>query len=270
MSWILSRSNRRALPTLFKLSFAEAAAFRAEMLIWVLSTTMPLVMLPLWVAVAEEAPLHGFGEARFTAYFLATFIVRQMTAAWASWSFNYEVRSGSMSMRLLRPIHPLWTYAAENISAMPMRIVISFPVGVIALLVTEGRFAPSHWVHWACLLPALAGAWSITFLAHIAVGCLSFWTDSSIKLMDAWNAGFFVFSGYLVPVALFPPGLRELPEWLPFESQLGYPVDLLTGVLTPEAALIALGKQWAWVAVLALTCVVLWERGVRRYSAVGG
>jgi hypothetical protein len=38
----------RALPTLLKVGFAEAVAYRAEFVVWLLSTNMTLVMLALW------------------------------------------------------------------------------------------------------------------------------------------------------------------------------------------------------------------------------
>ena len=33
----------RAFPTLLRVGFADAVAYRAEMLVWILATTMPLV-----------------------------------------------------------------------------------------------------------------------------------------------------------------------------------------------------------------------------------
>src|SRR5438105_6621630 len=82
-----------------------------EMAVWILSTTMPLIMMALWTAVAREAPVGRFGQSDFVVYFLVTFIVRQMTGAYAGWEINYEVRQGTLAQRLLRPIHPLWHYA---------------------------------------------------------------------------------------------------------------------------------------------------------------
>src|SRR3974390_1661893 len=108
------RSTVRALPTLFRVGFAEAVAYRAEMLVWVLSTTMPLIMLALWSAVAADAPVGRFGQRDFVAYFLATFIVRQLTGAWVAWQMSFEVRTGSLSMRLLRPVHPMVSHAGGN------------------------------------------------------------------------------------------------------------------------------------------------------------
>jgi len=38
----------RAFPTLLRVGFADAVAYRAEFLIWVLVYAMPIIMLSLW------------------------------------------------------------------------------------------------------------------------------------------------------------------------------------------------------------------------------
>lgn len=260
----------RAMPTLVRVGLAEAMAYRAELLIWVLTTTMPLVMLPLWQAVAETGPVRGFTSDDFLAYFLATFMVRQVTSAWASWTINYEVKNGTLALRLMRPIHPFWAYAIENLAALPLRLAVAGPIALAALIITSHAELTRSPAMIAIVLVALVGAWAITFLAHVAVGTLSLWTQSSIKIMDVWTAGFFVFSGYLVPIALFPDWIAWLPDWLPFRYQLGFPVEALTSRLTLEQALAMLGRQWAFVAALGMLCVVLWNRGLRRFQAHGG
>ena len=89
------RSTLRALPTLLRVGFAEAVAYRAEFLVWMLTTTMPLVMLALWTAVARDGAGRRASASRsFVAYYLATFVVRQLTGAWAAWQMNLEIRAG--------------------------------------------------------------------------------------------------------------------------------------------------------------------------------
>ncbi|HVY49889.1 MAG TPA: hypothetical protein VHB21_28535, partial [Minicystis sp.] len=111
----------RAYPALLRVGFAEAVAYRAEMVVWLLTTTMPLVSLALWSAVADAGPVGRFDQRRFGAYFLATLLVRQLTGSWLVWELNQEIRTGTLSQRLLKPIHPLVAYSAENLAALPMR-----------------------------------------------------------------------------------------------------------------------------------------------------
>lgn len=259
-----------ALPTMLRIGFHEAMAYRAELIVWILTTTMPLVMLPLWLAVAETGPMRGYDADRFVAYFLVAFVVRQLTAVWASWTLNHEVVHGTLALRLMRPVHPFWAYAIESLSAIPLRLVIALPVSLAVWVGTAGRhFAGGPW-HALLGLVAIAGAWAIAFFANLVIGALSLFTQSSIKLIDAWLAGYFVMSGYLVPLALFPPLVRDLPYWLPFRYQLGFPVELWTGALDEDAIVRQLGAQWCWVALLAGLAALVWQRGLARFSAVSG
>lgn len=264
----------RAIPALMKVGFAEAVAYRGEMLVWVLATTMPFVMLSLWSAVAAGNPVVGtdktWSSSNFVAYFLAMFIVRQLIASWACWEINFEVRQGTLSMRLLRPIHPIVSYAAANIAYVPMRLVVTMPV-VVGLLLSSGATALPHdprmWGVWGL---SMVGGWGITFFVNIAVGALSMFMESSTKLMDAWLAGFFVFSGYMFPLDLFPPWLKWASTWLPFRFQIGLPVEIMTGVHPFSEALGLLAKQWAWAGLFAALAIGLWNLGVRRFQAYGG
>lgn len=264
------RGTVRALPTLLRVGFADSVAYRAEMLVWVLATTMPLVMLALWTTVAQGAPIGRYGEPQFIAYFLATFIVRQLTGSWAFYEMNFEVRNGTLAMRLLRPIHPLWAYAAEGLAAMPMRFLVSLPVAFIALALV-GRTAVTHdpWT-WALWVVSVAGAWLLTLFVNLVIGSLSLFVESTVKLMDAWLVFYFVLSGYLIPVDLFPHALRVVVDWLPFRYQIGLPVELMTGAHDHRTAVALLARQWAWVGVGAAVTSIAWQRGVRRFAAYGG
>ena len=263
-------STARALPPLFKVGFAEAVAYRAEFLVWMLSTTMPLIMLALWSAVAREAPVGRFREKEFVAYFLATFIVRQLTGSWAAWQMNYEIRQGTLTMRLLRPSHPMITYAVENIAAQPLRLVVALPMAAVALWAVGVGQLPRDPVLWAVWCAAMLGGWLISFFASFAIGCLAFFIESSIKVMEAWLALFFVFSGYLMPVELFPPAVRLITDWLPFRYQIGLPVELMTSAHGRAAALVLLGRQWVFVAAMLAAAMLLWRKGLERFAAYGG
>ncbi len=264
------RTTFRALPALMRVGFAEALAYRAELLVWVLSTTMPFIMMALWTAVARDAPVGTYGQAGFVGYFLATFVVRQLTGAWAAWQINYEVRQGTLAMRLLRPISPLWTYATENLGAVPMRVMVAVPVAVISVLLVGPQAVPQHWWGWPLLLVSLLGGWLITFLANVCIGTMALYMESSQKVMNVWLVLFFVFSGYMFPVAITPPWMHSLGNWLPFRYQIGLPVEVMTGVHSLPETLKLIGWQWLWALVLGAFSLALWRRGLRRFAAYGG
>ncbi len=265
-------NTARSIPAMMRIGVANAVAYRAEMLVWVLATTMPLVMLALFAAVAHDAPLGRYGEADFIAYFLATFIARQLTGSWAAWEINQDVRQGTLSMHLLRPVHPLAHYAVENVAALPMRVVISIPVAIAALVWVGASKVTHDPVLWVLWLVAVVGGWLITLLLNLVIGCLAFFLESSLKVMDLYLVAYMVMSGYLIPVDLFPPAIRVVSDLLPFRYQIGLPVELMTGAYEGHVglALTMVGRQWLFVALTFALTLLVWKRGVRRFAAYGG
>lgn len=262
----------RAYPTLLRVGFAEAIAYRAETIVWMLTNTMPLVNLALWTAVARGGEIAGFRSPDLVAYFLGALVVRQLTGSWVLWEMSREVRLGLLSMRLLRPIHPLVAYSAENLSALPLRAGFSVPLCLIALAVAGfGRLAHDP-VVWLIVPPAIAGAWLLTFLTMTLLGTLSFYLDQSMAFFEVWLALYFTLSGYLFPLDFLAgraPWLVHAAHWLPFYSMNGFPVELMLGLRPAAEALPLLALEWGYVALFAVATTFAWRAGIRRYEAFG-
>lgn len=264
-----ARAALKAYPQLLRTGFASVVAYRAEFLIWMFSTNMPLVMLAIWAAAARSGPVGGYSQTAFTAYYLCALLVRLMTGAWVVWELTMEIRQGTFALRLLRPIHPLWQWSADNLAAVPLRGVIALPV--VAILLFGARAELSHDpVLWLLLGPSLLGGWLLYFLVQAIIGTLALRFESASSLFEAWLGFSNVLSGYLVPLDLFPKVVREVALALPFRFQLSYPVELMLGRWTRAEALQLLAAQWAWVLVFFLATQVAWRRGLRHYAAYGG
>lgn len=260
----------RALPTMVRIGFHEAIAYRAEFLVWILSTNMPLIMLALWHAVAREHPIGGFGTQEITAYFMVTLVVRLLTGAWVGWEMNFDVRQGMMGFRLLRPVHPVVHYAAVNVGYFPLRALITAPIMLIALYFA-GLDQVTHDPRLIAIgVVSIFFAWAINFLSMAAIGCLAFYIDSSLSIFQLWFAAYMLLSGYLVPLSLFPPWLEQITAWLPFRFMLAFPVETLLGKHELAEVLRQFGVQLGYVAVLLLIIHFVWRAGVRRYAAFGG
>ena len=263
-------ASLRAMPTMLRVGLAETIAYRAEMIVWILTTTMPLVMLALWTSVAAEAPFAGFTELDFVAYYLAALIVRTLASNWVAWQLAEEIRTGTLSMRLLRPVHPLAGLFATQAGGVPLRMIVVLPVVVVLALSDAGAAVTGAPAHLALFALSLVGAWLLTFFTFVTIGALSFFLEKSIALAEVYFGIFMVMSGYLIPLALMPPWLRTAADWLPFYYMMGGPVEILIGrhpTLAGAAGVLA--AQWAWTAIMATLAAVTWRRGLRRFEAFG-
>jgi ABC-2 type transport system permease protein len=267
-SW---RAALRATPTLLRVGVAETVAYRVEFVIWMLTTTLPLIMLGLWTSVAAEAPFAQFGQREFIAYYLGALIVRNLTGSWVVWQINEEIRRGLLSFRLLRPVHPFVTYATTHLSSVPMRSLVAIPFALILLVTSARDILITDPVMIAILLASLLGAWLITFFMLLMIGAAALFIDKSMAVFDAYLGVFAVLSGYLVPLALLPGWARAIADWSPFRFMLAFPVELAIGFYSgPAAALRDLGLQALWVVIVVGAALAVWRAGIRRYEAFGG
>jgi ABC-2 type transport system permease protein len=260
----------RAYPTLLRIGLAEAVAYRAEFLVWMLATTMPLVMLAIMSAMAREAPVGRFDQPGFLAYYLVTLIVRQMTGAWVAWDMNREIKEGTLGLRLLRPIHPLASYSADSLAAIPMRALVSLPITITVLLLASRQHITHDPVAIAIFLLALVGAWLLNFAVSATIGALGLFIDSSLQVWELWFGAYMLLSGYLLPLDLFPHWAERIARMLPFAYLQAFPVETLTGRHGRADALAGLAAQYAWAAAAWVGLLVLWKRGLRRFAAFGG
>lgn len=260
-----------ALPTLCRVGLVEAVAYRAEMVVWLLTTTMPLVMLGLWTSVAHEAPFRAWASRDFVAYYLVTLVVRNLTSNWVAWQIAEEIRTGAVSGRLLRPIHPFAGYLGTHLGAVPLRALAVAPVVIIIALSSARATLATDGGHLAALALALAGAWVLTFAIFLALGTLAFFLDKPMGIIEVYFGVFAILSGYLIPLELLPGWVRAIADVLPFRSMLGDPVAIAIGRAGSVGDAFALvARQWAWAAALLAIATAAWHRGVRRYEAYGG
>ncbi len=277
MTWARRHGERgpavatlRALPALLRIGVSEVVAYRAEFFVWMLTTSLPLVMLALWSQVASEAPFRGFGSADFVAYYLCVLIARNLTGSWVSWHLEDEIRRGVLSLRLLRPVHPFFTFGATHLATVPLRGLVALPVAVVLLASSGADSLTRAPAQLAWLGPSLTLAWLLAFGIQFALGSLAFFLERSTAIVEVYFGVFAVLSGYLVPLELLPGWLRAVAEASPFRGIIAIPVELATRpALGVAGAARLVGIQALWAAAVVVLMSWLWRRGVRRFEAFG-
>jgi ABC-2 type transport system permease protein len=269
-SWLERAAHLgRVTAAAWRISLAEAIAYRVSMLLWILTTTFPLVSLALWSGLAASGPVGDYGRPEFAAYFVAAFLIRQFTASWVVWELSSQIRTGDLNTLLMRPMSPMLYHAIQNLAALPIRVALALPLGIAVLAVTGGLHAPDAG-SLATLALALALAWLINLGVHVCIGCLAFWVTESTALFEVWLGLYLVLSGAAVPTSLYPEGLAEIVRALPFHASLGFPVELAIGRVQGAAVTQGLALQALWTLAFAALGAALWRRGLRTYEGVGG
>ncbi|NUN63275.1 multidrug ABC transporter permease [Pseudanabaena biceps] len=256
----------RVTNTLFVTYYAHMVEYRAELFIWVLSNSLPFILMGAWLKAAESGNI-GLTSLEFIRYFLAVFLVRQFNIVWVIWDFEKELISGQLSHRLLQPIDPFWHHLighlAERWARMPLLVVL---VILFFILYPQSLWIPSLATSLLTILIVAIG-FMLRFLIQYTFALLSFWTERASAIEQLWFLAYIFLSGIIAPLQVFPPLMREIVMWTPFPYMVYFPAAIL---VDKEVSLWqGLGVMMAWMGLFYVVSRWLWRKGIRQYSGMG-
>jgi ABC-2 type transport system permease protein len=262
--------NWRGARALIASTWAEWLQHRGFFFLLAFGWMVPLlVYLFVWSTAAGNGTVGTLSRGEWVGYYLVLIVVNQLTLPQTNWTLGDVIRIGSMDTLLLRPMPPLISVVASQISGLVVYSVFVIPVvGFLGLILRPELHVA--WQSGLAFVPALILAGVLRFLWGYWLALLAFWATRADALLLLQDTLVFLLAGQVAPTILLPGPMRQAASVLPFRYMLGFPIEVLIGKLS--AAELQAGFLWqsCWLGVaIELTCVV-WRKGVKRYSAVGG
>lgn len=257
----------KAYPTLLRAYWA--LEYRIQIVMWTLAGTYPLVMMAVWLNLAKGGDINGFGPNQFIGYYLAVVWIRRITYVWIIDDIEDRIRTGELSSYLLRPLDMLHFDMAQTIAARFFNLLLVGAVIAVVLLFIPGQ----QWVltPWTVLAFCIAipVGFLFEFFLQYTIATMAFWTTQARRIFDIFFFMKSLLGGFVVPLALLPPAVQTLAKWLPFQSSIALPAEILIGTATPERVFNGLAISMFWLIGLVILSRFVWRRGLRSFSAVG-
>lgn len=256
----------RVAQALMSVYYAYMVEYRAELLLWMLSGSLPLILMGVWIEASQKGQF-GLSSVDFARYFLAAFLVRQFTVVWVIWEFEREIVQGKLSFRLLQPLDPFWHYFASHFAERFARLPFAFVlVAGFFFLYPQSIWVPSL---GQLLLFGLTVtiAFTLRFMMQYTLAMFAFWTERANALEQFWFLFYLFLSGLIAPLETFPPGVREVALWTPFPYLIYFPASLIVGLPVDLAR--GLLVMLVWTALFYGAYRWLWRQGLKQYSGMG-
>ncbi len=233
-----------------------------------------VVVFTLWTAAfAGQTEVGGFSLNSTLTYFVVMLPLQFMIGAFnEDYQISEEIRGGLINQFLLKPIN----YYVYRISIFVSARFVSGALAILPLLIAlpliyDQLAFPSDWGWRLALgLPALLLSAMVQFTIAYCFGLLTFWfleIQSFVILSMAIET---LLGGQIFPLDLMPDWLFRLSQYLPYYYQMYFPAAIFTGRLDQAQVMQGLVIQAFWVLALLGLAQLLWSRGLRRHTAVGG
>jgi ABC-2 type transport system permease protein len=110
----------------------------------------------------------------------------------------------------------------------------------------------------------------ISFSLSFIVNLSSFWLIDATGVLIMANTMLMFFSGFLLPLAFFPPVLAAIARALPFRAITGLPAQAFLGKIQGVELIQTLLLQGFWALVLAGIALLLLRAALRKVVVQGG
>lgn len=245
---------------------------RARSFIWFLMSLFnPLILLLFWRGAVASNKISNWNLSSITSYYFLLVIAGSLLMSHIEEDVAREdIYEGNLVTYILRP----FSYFGINfIREIPYR-VLQGSMGVVVLLLFflffGNFFSFSH--SPVVLLLSLGSAllaYTLSFTYKMIVGVITFWVTDYGGIFEVSEMLIWIFSGFVLPLYLFPKPLEHFSYLLPFGYVIYFPISAFQGKFSPPELLHIIGVQALWIGLLFLLYRYLWKKGIRKFTGVG-
>lgn len=259
----------------FQMGIEQSLEYRANFFLTLLSAVFPVIMQTfLWnylYANSDAAAMTGYSHSQILIYTLLATIVSQLVSTGFEYQVNTDIKDGGLNKYLVRPVnyrkYQFFSFLGQKAPQFLLVITVAagllcFSVLVLGLKLTAVRVL-------AFLLSTLL-ALSLNFLIFYCVALSSFWLADVRLLFGTVSVVLMVVSGGVFPLDIFGEKIAFLLDLLPFGYTTQFPVNIINGRFDRTRIVAGLAGQLIWILILALLSKIMWKRGLKRFTAIGG
>jgi ABC-2 type transport system permease protein len=232
------------------------------------------VVFILWgAAFAGSDKIGGFDLRQTLTYFITLLVLQFFISAFnEDYQISEEIRNGLINQFLLKPINYfLYRFSIFVAARLVSGALVFIPLLIAMPILKDYLVFPTEWWRFALAIPALLLSGMVQFTIAYCFGMLSFWFLEIQGFVILSMAIESVLGGQIFPLDLLPAWLFKITQYLPFYYQMYFPGAIITGRLNdPTMIFQGLAIELGWVVVLLALAQLLWVRGLRRHTAVGG
>ncbi len=229
----------------------------------------PIIYMFVWIAVVGDGSIASLMKNDFMTYYVCLIVINQLTYPTSHWTVGDNIYNGTFSHWLLRPMHPIFeaisTDLAVKVITVPFVLIFTVIIAIFLniKLAFEVQYIP-------LFILALVFAQILRFMVAytIAIGALI--TTKISSLLSINDTMIFLLAGKVVPTILLPGVIQDISKVLPYRYMLGFPIEILLGLLSKREIIMGLIIQCVYIVIICIIHQIVWKRGLKKYTAYGG
>jgi len=238
-----------------------------------------MAMISVWRTIFHGNAANGgtsmvgtYTFSQMVSYYLLATVVDALTAVNEDdWQIAADIKDGNISQFLLKPIDYLWYRFCLFLSGRVTYLAVAAaPVAIFILCLHNYFVLPHSWTAFGLFLFSVILTAFLQFFMSYTMAMLAFWVLEVSTFIFILFAFEYLASGHLFPLDILPAWLERILHFTPFPYQLFFPISIYMGKTTGNDLARGLVIQFLWVCAMYMLARFAWNRGIKKYEAVGG
>ncbi|MBY6053659.1 ABC transporter permease [Cytobacillus firmus] len=259
--------------TFTKKAFLRSAVYRFDVWSRLGSNLIFLLMWgSIWTALyagREEAGGVSF-ESMLTYIVVSQFLTGVNGAGTPLWEIQEKVRTGDISLELMRPFDVPLRYLFADFGSVAFYILTALLPLYTVMFIFMDLTLPSGWETWALFIVSAFIGFLIRYCIEMSFGLLSFFLVETGGIVDVFYFAMSLLSGSVIPLWFFPGWLETMALYLPFQGIYYIPNAIFIGKISGSEILLSLGVQLFWAGASYLLLRFVWNRASQKVVVQGG
>jgi len=233
-------------------------------------------MIFFWVLIYAgdtQKVLNGFTLYGIITYLVIMDVFGSLIYGLRGSGFSYlsMIKSGTLGPALLKPqslnMHVYFRNLADGVTSTLPQLLL-----VICIMPFVARFLvwDIHIMNLLSIVLFLVIGTISTHLICSLLGYMAFWLEEANAIMWSFVVLFNILTGFFLPLDFYPRWSVAILEMLPFASWGYIQTKLYIGFYPPDKQLLMFIVQVIWICLFILLNKLVWQKGIKKYTAVGG
>lgn len=259
-----------------KMALAEYFAYRLNFWLEMLgSFILTLATVAVWYAIfteKQQSIIGGYTLPQMMTYLLgAGFLGSFILSSQQGDDINDDIHLGRFSNFITKPINTFWYWLTRDFSKDLLTLSFSIVSFVVVLFLFRGLLLPPFSVGNLALaiIFFVLGA-TLHFLIFYTLAIAAFWLEKTWSERFVVRIIMDVAMGSLIPLSFFAPLWKSIFYFLPFRFLAAVPMEIYLGKFDLLFVPMELLKLLIWIMAVTILSIIIFRRGIKHYSAVGG
>ncbi len=250
----------------------EIFTYRLNFIMWRVRNVLQLLGgYFLWLAIlTQDGQVLGYSSSVLLSYIFGVYILQSFIFATRTQTIGVEITQGDLVNYLIRPVNYFSFYVARDLGDKFMNFFFSIGEFLLFYILLQPPLFLQNDIRYLILfLLSIILASILYFLFSVLLSFIGFWSQ------DIWAPRFIFsivigfFAGGFFPLDMLPKYLFAIFQAMPFQYLLYFPMKIYLGQLSFGDIGLGFLLCVFWIGVFSFITKIIWERGLRVYSAYG-